>query len=646
MAVEPRRRLVAIMFTDMVGYSALTQNDEAEALALLDEHNILVRAALATFAGREIKTVGDAFFAEFDSALVAVRCAIRIQNDIHARNGARAGAPIRIRIGIHLGDVVYRDGDVFGDGVNIAARVQATASADEIRISEDVARQIANKIDLPLVDLGPVPLKNIAQTVRVFSVALAWSPAVSAAKGAVPEVGPQFGMEKPGNFRMPVLAIAVIGMAFAVLGGAYVQFKPAAGPSASTASGDVANGINSLSIVVLPFANLTGDAKQTYIADGLTVSVTSDLSRLKGAFIVAATTAAAYKDKAVDAQQIGQNLGVRFVLQGNVQRNANTLRINAQLADAASNAQLWSETFEGDQSDLFALQDQVTTRIGNSIGSEMLVNAARASEKSKSSPKVADLLLRARATMLAQRSPTYFSDLETRFREVLQFEPDNALALASLAAGLALRAQYFRHTLAPEEREPYFAEALELALKAKQIDPEEASAYTALAMYAEAHDDYAGALRYAWKGYELMPRDQRFANLVAHALLMGGDAKQAMSILNRTLALNPKFPIDQIPFNLGWGSFMTGNYDDCISWFQRTIEANSTYIDAYGWMAMAYAMKGDMAKSREQLAKLEAADPNRSFMTRRQPMPSSPQAYKDFHENVVLPAARKAGIVG
>ena len=452
-----------------------------------------------------------------------------------------------------------------------------------------------------------------------------------------------------GHVKKAVVATAGVGAVLSGMVGFYTTYKtvaaPSSVPSASAVTAATANGVNPLSIVVLPFANLTGDPAQTYVADGLTVSVTSDLSRLQGAFIVNVATAAAYKDKTADAQQVGQKLGVRFVLQGNVQRSANKLRINAQLADTTSNAQLWSESFEGDQSDLFALQDQVTTRIGNSIGREMLVNAARASEKAKSSPKVADLLLRARAMQLAQRTLTYFDELEGLWRAVLKLEPDNALALGGLASVMGLRAAYFSHSLAPERLEPYFAESRDLALKAKQLDPDSPLVYGALALYAESHDDYAGALRYAKTSYQLTPREQRAANLLAHELLLGGDYKQALLILEQTLSLNPKFPLDQVIFNLGWGSFQKGDYDASIAWFQRTIETNSTYIDAYGWMAMAYAIKGDMVKSKDQLQKLQKADPKGSFMTRRQPMPSSPQVYKDFYKKTVLPAAQKAGIV-
>src|SRR5271155_2304753 len=241
------------------------------------------------------------------------------------------------------------------------------------------------------------------------------------------------------RFRGPIAAIAAFG---AVLSGflgywsAYqaVQMVVVPQPAPTVVSADA----GPLSIVVLPFQNLTGDASQAYVADGLTASLTSDLSRIRDAFIVDPKTAFAYKDKPLTAQQVGRELGVHFVLQGTVQRNGTKIRINAQLADATSNAQLWSESFEGDQSDLFALQDRVTTLVGNSIGREMVIVAARESESRKSSPKGADLMLRAWAIGLKPESLENTQKQQDLYRQVLALEPNNASAMAGLAGSLTL----------------------------------------------------------------------------------------------------------------------------------------------------------------------------------------------------------------
>ena len=445
--------------------------------------------------------------------------------------------------------------------------------------------------------------------------------------------------------KTAIVAVAGVGAVLSGLVGYYTSYKAVKGvPEAAATAQPPSAVVNPLSIVVLPFTNQTGDPAQAYVADGLTTSVTADLSRIRDAYVVNAATAAAHGGK--DLQQVGRTLGVRFVLQGSVQRSGTKIRINAQLADAITNAQLWTESFEGDQADLFALQDQVTTRIGNTIGREMVVNAARQSEKSKGNAKVGDLLLRARAMNLNQRTLAYFNDIEGLWRSVLEIEPENVLALSTLAANMAFRASYFSHTLDPALKEKYFEEAKSLADHAKRIDPDYFRTYVTLMLYAESHDDYPGQLRNAEKAFSLAPKDQQVANALGHTLLMGGDPKRARAVLDDAMKLDPKHPIDQIPFNLGWAAFMMQDYDTSIDWFQKTIDANSTYIDAYGWMAMAYAIKGDMARSREERDKLLKADPKGSFATRRRPMPNSPQAFKDFYQQRVLPAAGKAGIPG
>ena len=445
-----------------------------------------------------------------------------------------------------------------------------------------------------------------------------------------------------------IIAVAGVGAVLSGLVGYYTTYKTVTGATTSTAARPAsADGVNPLSIVAAPFANLTGDPTQDYVAAGLTANVTSDLSRIRDAYIVAASTAAAaFKDKNADVQQVGKALGVRYVLQGSVQRNGNKIRINAQLADTSSGAQLWTESFEADQGDLFALQDRVTTRIGNSIGREMVVNGARESEKRKSNPKVADLILRARALSLVPRTVTYFDQIESLYREVLAMEPDNVNALVGLATNMALRAGYFGHTLPDAQaREKYYAQSKELALKAKQLDPDYGLAYLALMLYAEAHDDYPGQLRAAQKAHELAPREPRLTQSLAHTFLMGGDGSGAKKLLEEAMSMDPKHPVDLILFNLGLSHFMLGDYDASIDWFQKAVETNPTYFDAYGWISMAYAIKDDMPNSQASLAKLRTADPKGSFVTRRKPMSSSPQAYKKFYNDTYLPAARKAGIM-
>jgi adenylate cyclase len=448
-----------------------------------------------------------------------------------------------------------------------------------------------------------------------------------------------------------VVAAAGVGAVLSGLVGYYTTYKTVAGSPAGSAVSPPAAGavaaVNPLSLAVLPFANLTGDPKQAYVADGLTVSVTSDLSRIRDALVVnAATTAAVVKDKTASMQQLGRELGVRFVLQGSVQRSATQLRISAQLADTQSNAQLWSETFEGNESDLFALQDQVTTRIGNSIGREMVIVSARDSETRKGSTSRAnDLVLRAMALRLNPRIPDYFPRIQAAWREVLALEPKNPAALSGLAAALALQAQYFGHQVPGSAREAQLQEARKLAMAAKEIDPDNSLAYAPLALYAEAHDDYPAQLQASESFVALAPKEQTAHNLLAHTLVFGGQYERAQVHLLKALALDPKHPIDQLGFNMGWSSFILGDDDASIAWFQKTVTANPTYFDAHGWMAMAYTRKGNIAKAQEAAEALKKADPKGSFQTRRRPMSSAPPAYRKFYDEVYLPVGRKAGVV-
>src|SRR5580704_8765338 len=310
------------------------------------------------------------------------------------------------------------------------------------------------------------------------------------------------------RFRGPIAAIAAFGAVLSGLVGYWSAYQtvqrivvPQSAPTAVTANA------GPLSIVVLPFQNLTGDATQAYVADGVTASLTSDLSRIRDAFIVNAATAFTYKDKPVSAQQVGKDLGVHFVLQGSVQRSGTKIRINAQLADATSNAQLWSESFDGDQSDLFSLQDRVTTLVGNSIGREMVIVAARDSETRKSSPKVADLILRARAVNLKPMSLQNLQQSEDLYRQALASEPNNVSAMVGLAGSVAVQVTNFGVDLDESVKEKKLVEGRDLALKAKELDPSDPGAYTIIAIYAARHGDWEGSLRAAETLLSLEPKN-------------------------------------------------------------------------------------------------------------------------------------------
>jgi adenylate cyclase len=449
------------------------------------------------------------------------------------------------------------------------------------------------------------------------------------------------------RFRGPIAAIAAFG---AVLSGflgywsAYQTVEKVVVPKSEPAA--VAADAGPLSIVVLPFTNLTGDPNQAYVADGLTASLTSDLSRIREAFIVDAKSAFAYKDKPVTAQQVGKELGVHFVLQGSVQRSGTKIRINSQLADANSNAQLWSETFEGDQSDLFALQDRVTTLVGNSIGREMVIVAARESESRKSSPKVADLMLRAKALGLnaSQKNLQQQQDL---FRQVLALEPNNASAMVGLASSLATEASNFDDQMDESVQEKKYVEARDLALRAKELDPENPGVYYALGSYARWHGDSAGSLRAFETRLSLEPKNPSAYNSLAVEFYFDGEPQKSIELLTQAINLDPKYPTPNILSGMGRAYFMLGDNNAAIEWVQKCLATNPGWISwyEYAFLAMAYANKGDDARARTAAGELRRLNPDiklSKFVDK--PDSASTAVYKEWYESKLVPAWRKAGL--
>jgi adenylate cyclase len=327
---QMQRKIVAILAADVVGYSRLAGIDEDRTLARLRAlRSDMIDPTIAVHRGRVVKRTGDGALVEFSSVVDAVRCAIEVQNGMIERN---AGVPpdrrIEFRIGIHVGDIVEEsDGDLMGDGVNIAARLEGMAKPGAICLSEDAYRQVKARLDLVVGDLGEQSLKNVAEPIRVYSL----------------EVG------RPA------------------------QPKPTEAPAPPH-----------LSIVVLPFANLGGDAEQEYFVDGVTESLTTDLSRISGSFVIGRHTAFGYKGKSVDLKQLGRELAVRYVLEGSVQRGGNRLRVNVQLIDAETANHLWAERFDKPLADLLDMQDEIVARLSNQLGAELVAAEARRAERGPS----------------------------------------------------------------------------------------------------------------------------------------------------------------------------------------------------------------------------------------------------------------------
>ena len=440
--------------------------------------------------------------------------------------------------------------------------------------------------------------------------------------------------------------IALIG------GGIYVatQSKTTAPPSASVAiDASKSPTINPLSVMVMPFANQTGDAQKAYIADALTSSITGDLSRIRDAFIVPAATAFSLADKKLTVRQLGKEAAVRFVLTGSVTGDKEKLRISAVLSDTQTGAQLWTENFDGKQTDFFTMHDQVTTRIGNTIGPQMVIVAARESEKRASKPQVADLLMRASALALNQNSLKNHQAMEALYRQALALEPDNLNAKLGLATRLLLQALNFGAELKLDQagRAALARHGAELAQEVKRADPNNPDVYLPIAIYATFSGDLEGCVQATRQRVELQPKNAGAYNNLAVALIATGDIQGAKAALEMVLKLSTRARRPGETYaNLARVAFILDRPDEAITWARQAVDANPDN-SSYSTMmiALAYARKGDQLEARKAAAEAVRLNPDlRLDIKNIAPWPGKEAAYRKYIETQYLPAWRLAGL--
>jgi len=351
------------MFTDMVGYAALAQRDDKLALELLEEHRRLLREIFPRFNGTEIKTIGDAFLIEFNSALEAAQCAIEIQRTLAKRNhDVTAVRRIELKIGIHIGDVVHRGGDVYGDGVNIASRIEALAGAGGICVSMDVERQIRNTLEARFEKLAPTELKNISVAMDLFRIVLPWEQRSAIVTRSVAGSGPS-GRKLAG---IALLLLLLIGIAWW-----WTTQSPRASPSPAAPS--AVHAADQKSIAVLPFVDMSQAKDQEYFCDGISEEILDALAKVQGLRVVARTSSFSFKGKNADVGEIAQKLNVQNVLEGSLRREGNRVRITAQLVDAHNGFHVWSDTFERELQGVFAVQDEITRSIVDALKIKLAV---------------------------------------------------------------------------------------------------------------------------------------------------------------------------------------------------------------------------------------------------------------------------------
>jgi adenylate cyclase len=611
--VGETRKIAAILVTDVVGYSRLAGADEDRTLSRLRGlRSDLIDPAVAAHHGRSVKLTGDGSLIEFRSVVDAVRCAIEVQTGMVERNaGVPAERRIEFRVGIHLGDVVEEpDGDLMGDGVNIAARLEGIARPGAICLSEDAYRQVTGRLDMAVTDLGPMQLKNIERAIRVYSLQVG----VPAQAKPVTEAEPS--KPKPRSARLLLIAGII---ALIVIAGGMWYFLVGNRPTAVVAAAPPGAEATHLSIVVLPFKNLSGDPGQDYFADGITDDLTTDLSHIRDSFVIASTTAFTFKGKAIDAKEIGSELGVRYVLEGSVQRDQNRVRVNAQLIDAKSGAHLWADRFEEDRADLFRLQDEVVARLANNLGNELVKAEARGDNR-VANLDAFDLTMRGRALNFEfLRRPTRENNTATRalFEQALAISPEDAGALAGDARTYMIDAVYgwTRTDI------NYDAKIIGQADRSIAIDPSDPMPYYAKSLYlSEVLHRTADAQRAADAGLALNPSSALLYFASGNSKIQAGMFAEAKSDILRAIQLSPRDPSLGLWLNTLAGSDIgLGHFDDAITKTNRAIDAGNRTFYEYTNLAVAYAMTNRMDEAKSAVAEALKLNPKLTvkFMSER-----------------------------
>jgi TolB-like protein/class 3 adenylate cyclase/Flp pilus assembly protein TadD len=583
------RRLAAIVAADVAGYSRLMHNDEeathAKLTTLLTD---AVAPAIAKHGGRIVKNTGDGFLAEFPSAVQAVRAAVQFQTRIKELTiGDAEDRRIALRVGVNIGDVIVEPHDIFGDGVNIAARLEGIAEPGGICISSSTYDQIRGKIGIEFADLGEQNLKNIDRPVRAYALVR-----------DEPSVATKGGSTTPSP------------------------------PSAPR-----------LSIVVLPFANIGGDPEQDYFVDGVTESLTTDLSRISGAFVIARNTAFTFKGKAADVKKLGRELNVRYVLEGSVQRGSNRLRVNVQLIDVETGNHLWAERFDKPVADLFDMQDEIVSRLASTLNTQLIEAEARHAERSLH-PDAMDLVFQGRAWFNKGMTPEHIAQARGFYERALALEPGNVEALVGTAqANFAIGSNFLT-----DARIEHLTAAEVAVTKALSLAPNHPRAHFVLGLVQTFTNRAAQGIA---KYERALALDRNLAN--AHAnigfgKLCLGRAGETEAHIERALHLSPRDNAVNIwTLYVGIAKFWQGADAEAIVWLRRSLEANRNHPTAHFYLAAVLAHVGELDEARATAQAGLALNPSFSIRRFRTNTPSNHPVYLAGRERV-YEGLRMAGV--
>jgi adenylate cyclase len=588
------RKLAAIFAADVADYSRLMGRDDVGTWRTLQAYRSILDRLITAHRGRIFNTAGDSVVADFASAVDAVECAVAVQKAIAVENEHRPAAEqMRLRIGVHLGDVIVEGANLFGDGVNIAARLQALADPGGICISGAVRDQIGQRLNIPVTTLGEQRVKNIADPVRAFRVGGTSDQGMTRGALGVARALLRF------RGRIP----AAILLMLVALGGAAWWFWPGPDTELHSPRSEPATApavpAPRLSIVVMPFANLSNDPQQEYFADGITEDLTTDVARIQGSLVIARNTAFTYKGKPIDVKQIGRELGVRYVLEGSVQRSSSQVRINTQLVDAETGAHLWAERFDRDIGDLFALQNEITARIARELQSQLAIAEAR---RPTNNPDALDYMLRGRAVLTRPVSKENSAEAVALFETALALDPQAVDAAAWLAVALTVRVLDELSDLPNDD----LHRAERLVAQALAMSPNSALAHYAKGQVLRAQSRCRDAIPEYERAIALdRSRVPAYAH-VGWCKFLTGSVDDALPYFEQAIRLSPHGPGVALWYGrVGVIQLLLSHTDNAIAWLEKANSENARLAFVHAFLAAGYALKGEINRSRAELAEAQ-----------------------------------------
>jgi adenylate cyclase len=578
-----QRKLTAIFYADVVGYSRLTGEDEEGAYRLVRDRLDLVSDSIRSHSGAVINYAGDAILADFPTASEALACAAEVQREIEEANGALPEArKVRFRIGVNLGEVIVDRDSIYGDGVNVAARLEGLAEPGGICISEAVHGAVGRKLPLAYEDIGMQQVKNIADPVHAYSVLLD------------PAAVPSKSRHLPRRYAAAAAAFAAV-LAVAGIVAWYAPWDW--GDEQETALLDA----GTPSIAVLPFSNLSADASQDYFSDGITNDVITDLSRFSNLLVIASNSVFTYKGQAVNVKDVGRELGVRYVLEGSVQKIGNSVRINAQLIDATTDHHIWADRYDRQLDDIFAVQDELTAAIVTALKVVLTTDEqTRVARQYTDNIEAYDLFLRGR-TYLRGTKQTH-KKARGLFDQAIDLDPEFAAAYAEKSM------TYFAGFIMPMTRSPKVLEAsVKTAERAVALDDSLPLAHARLGWAYFANQRHDEAIAAGRRAVALGPNDAEAHAQLGNILNWSSRPKEAIALIEKAMRLNPHYPFYYL-FYLGHSHYLLENREKAIELMKRVVTRAPNFLPVRRHLAVLYQEIG-----LEQEAKAQTAEVLRIF---------------------------------